>query len=496
MVGIPIDGFYGPGTTGSIANIQSGDRVEDALDKVENILFKLAPARPPNLNTKSLLLSGAYTANLQSTNTTIPSAVTNDTTPTFPLVGGMVVANAFSDGDVGQLSASIDGITVGARLLSTASDVGTYGELQITSDADFYVGQVGKAGFWNALLAQIATTTPITTVGPHTAQLQHTQTGNTPLFTFYIDDPVTPTLVTGSVIATGSIYISGVPALVGGQSGSSVILSATASNTVGRFYNSTRIFQGSGTGISTSNFTLPSAPVSESIQSGSRTISINGGSTSENASFTVTAFNSIGSTSAFAITNTHIRMDSTLDPANRVKSGYGQFGFDGTPFESSQSIATAVEELQMLNGQFRYPTGNYTSALPVAGPDYSVVTPGAYLNTRWVTFNMGTITNKANIQVNFSNTFGFSGALMSNFSLYVRVNGSTPTVGWVDGNAAFPGTGNPTNDGDPALVVANSTSTSKLVTFGTAVKTGTVFVRIGIPAGDTKRFGGITIIAT
>jgi len=496
LVGVPVDGHYGPGTTGSIANIQNGDRVEDAFDKVENILFKLAPARPPNLNTKTLLLSSAYTANLQGTNTTISNAVTNNTTPTFPLVGGMVAANAFSDGDQGQLTASVDGANVGDRQLTPASDVGTYGALQITSDADFYVGQAGKAGFWNALLAQIATTTPITTVGPHTAQLQHTQTGNTPAFTFYVDDPVLPTGVSGTVVATGSVYISGVPALVGGQSGSSVTLSATASNTVGRFYNSTRIFQGSGTGISTGNYTLPSSPSSGSVQSSSRAFSINAGSQSENASFTVTAFNSIGTSVGAAITNTRIRMDSALDPANRVKSGFGQFGFDGTPYEASQSIATAVEELQFLNGQFRYPTGNYTGSLPVPGPDYTSVAPGAYNNLRWVTFNMGSITNKANIRVDFSNTVGFGSVLLSNFALYVRVNGSTPTAGWVDGNAAYPGTGNPTNDGDPALAVANSTATSKLVTFGTAVKTGTVFVRIGIPAGDTKRFGGITITAT
>ena len=150
LIGVPVDGYYGPGSTGSIANIQDGDRVEEALDKVENILFKLAPARPPNLSAKSLLLAGAYTANLQGTNTTISSRVTNNQTPTFPLAGGMVVGNAFSDGDQGQLSASIDGTSVGSRLLTPGSDVGTYGALQITSDTDYYVGQAGKAGFWNA----------------------------------------------------------------------------------------------------------------------------------------------------------------------------------------------------------------------------------------------------------------------------------------------------------------------------------------------------------
>lgn len=500
LVGTPLDGYYGPGSTGSIANIQLGDRVEDALDKVENILFKLSPARPPNLNVKSLLLSSGYTANLQGTNTTVTSAVTNNQTPSFTLAGGMIVGNAFSDGDQGQLTASIDGTNVGSRLLTPSSDVGTYGSLQITSDTDFYTGQAGKAGFWNALLAQIVTTSPITTVGPHTSQLQHTQTGNTPAFTFYIDDPVPPANVTGSVSASGVVYISGVPALT---AGSTISLEATASNTVGRFYNSTRIFQGSGTGISAGNYPLPASPMSESIQSAARSFTVNGGSQTENASFTITAYNSMGASVASTISNTHIRMDSVLDSANRVRSGLGQypasgsgFGDFGGTFQPSESLVLTNEELQLLNGQYRYPTGNYSTAVPVAGPDYSSVNPGAYNNTRWVTFSMGGIVNKANIRVDFSNTSGFGSVILPSFALQVRVNGSLPTIGWVDGNSAYSGTGNPTEDGVAALAVANSTTTSKLVTFGAAVKTGDVFVRIGIPAGDAKRFGGITIIAS
>lgn len=501
LVGTPIDGYYGPGVTGSITNIQQGDRVEDALDKVENILFKLAPARPPNLSSKSLLLVGAYSANIQGTNTTVTSAVTNNTTPTIQLVGGMTSSNSFGDGDTGTLSAIGQG--VGTKVLSTSDDSGTYGDLQITQDQDYYLGQIGKAGFWKSLLAQVVITTPISTVGPHTQRLQHTLTGNTPTFNFYIDNPVTPTNVTGSVVATGSIYISGVPALVGGLSGSSVTLSATASNSVGRFYNSTRIFQGSGTGVSTSTFTLPSSPVSGSIVSGSRVISINGGSVSENASFTLTAFNSIGATSTFTLSNTNIRLDSTLDGVTRIRSGQGQypnFGFSdstfGRAFESSASCAeSGNEELQMLNGQYQYPTGNYTGSLPIAGPDYSSVPVGTYSNFRWVTFNAGTAVSNTNVTVNFSNATGFSGALMSNFKLYVQIGpgGSPGTNGWVDGNSAFPGTGNPNNNGDPALVVAGSTSTSKLITFGTSVKSGNVFVRVGIPVGDSKKFGSLSV---
>ena len=500
VVGTPLDGYYGPGVTGSIANIQQGDRVEDAFDKVEDILFKLAPARPPNLSTKSLLLVGAYSANLQGTATTITSAVTSNTTPTLQLVGGMIAANSFGDGDIGTLSAV--GRGTGSRVLSTSDDTGTYSDLQITQDQDYYLGQAGKAGFWKSLLAQVVITSPILTVGPHSQQLQHTKTGITPAFNFYVDAPVTPTNVTGSVSATGSVYISGVPALVGGLSGSSVTISATASNAIGRFYNSTRIFQGSGTGLTTSNFTLPLSPISGSVVSGSRTISINAGSMSESATITVTAYNSVG-TAASVGGGSHIRLDSTVDGANRIRSGQGRypsFGFIdstfGRVFEPTASCADiGNEELQMLNGQYQYPTGNYAENIPVAGPDYSSVPVGTYNNFRWATFSAGTAANNTNVTVNFSNTTGFSGALVSNFALFVQIGpgGSPGTNGWVDGNAAFPGTGNPTSNGDPALVVAGSTAISKLVTFGTQVKSGNVFVRVGIPVGDSKKFGSISV---
>jgi hypothetical protein len=503
IIGNAMDGFYGPGSTGSVANIQEGDRVEDALNKIDDILFKLAPARPPNLSTKSLTLGGIYTANLAGTNTAI-TTVTTDTTPLFTLSGGMTSSNAFGDGDAGELSASLNGTTIGSRLLSAADDSGSYGDLGITLDIDYYLGQAGKAGFWKALLAQVNVSSPIATVGPHSASLKHTTTGQTPDYIFYIDTPVTPTAVTGSVVASGVTYISGVPALVGGVSASAILLSATASNTVGRFYNTTRIFQGSGTGVTAANFTLPSSPASGSIQSGSRSYTVNASSTTENASYTVTAYNSFGTTATNTITNTRIRMDSTVDPSTRVRSGQGHYPTSGSlasqyagAFDSTTSLSgSGSEELQMLNGQFQYPTGNYTGSVPVAGPNYSSVPTGSFNNFRWVTFNMGSIVNKANIQVNFSNTTGFTTVVLTNFQLGVRVEGSTPTAGWVDGNVAFPGVGDPTNNGDAALVIASSTATSKLVTFGTAVKTGTVFVRVGIPLGDTKKFGGITITAT
>jgi hypothetical protein len=475
--------------------------MEDALDKLDVILDKLVPIKPPVLSTKAVTLVSPYTARMAGTNTSFTN-VTDNQTPSFTMVGGMTPSNAFADGNAGMLTALIDGVGIGSRSLTYADDTGTYGGLQITADEDYYIGQSGKQGFWNALLAQVNVQNSIDDDLPHTASLSHTLTGTCSPAYFYVDNPQTPGPLFGSNTTSGITYISGVPAFVGGVSSSAVIFSATASfGFTWRFYNNVQVFSVSGTGISTTNCPLPDMPSAGAIISGSWSSIFTAGSTSENASYTITAYNSKGGTATLPFTDTHYRIDSTLDTTNRVTSGIGQYpstGY-GSAFDASMTLSgSANEELQMLNGQYRYPSGNYTGSLPVAGPNYTTVPAGTYNNFRWVTLNLGTVSNASNLTLTFSNNSNFSGGgtPMTNFALQIRVNGSSPTVGWVDGNTAYSGVGSPTNNGDAALVVASSTSTVKLVTFGTNTKTGTVFARIGIPVGDNKRFTNITMIAS
>lgn len=486
--------FYGASVSSSVAGVLSDDRVEDAINKVELILEKLAPAKPPMLSTKTLSMVSAYSANRAGTNTTI-STVQYISNPVFQLTGGVTASNEFGDGDAGSLTASIDGVSVGSTAIAAnpTSNVGTYGQLQITANDDFYSGQAGKANFWRALMAQI-NATGVTTVGPHSASLSHSTTGKTADYIFYIDDPVTPTITSASVSGSGISYVSGVPALVGGQNGASIAFNVTGSNVVGRFYNSTRIFALSGTGVTSTNFSLPSSPVSGSTQMASSTVSVNAASTGENPSYTITAYNSRGSTGTYNITNTHLRLDSTLDTSNRVKSSTGQYpstGYGATWIASASLADAGVEELQMLNGQYQYPTGNYTAALPIAGPNYSALPAVSFGTVRWVTFNLGTQTNIQNVSIAFNNSsnLGSSALVSSGWYLQVKVEGAT---GWVDGNAAYPGAGSPVADGAAALVVASSTGTTKMVTFGSTPRSGNVYVRVGISSGQTYKFGSIT----
>ena len=499
-VGLPTDGYYGSGSNGNIAGISVGDKMEDALDKLDMILDKLVPSKPPALSTKTFALTSQYTARKAGTNTAY-TTVTDIQTPSLQLVGGMIAANSFSDGNNGILSALIDGTNIGSKSLSSADDTGIYNGLQITSDADYYVGQSGKAGFWYSMLAQINVQSAIDDDLPHTASMSHTLTGTSAPSYFYIDNPSTPSILSSAVSASGLTYISGVPAYVGGVSSSNVTFQTSASfGFTWRFYNNTRVFAGSGTGLTATNFGLPNSPSAGSVISSSLVVPINSGTANENAAYVITAYNSKGTPATYNITNTYYRLDSTMDTSNRVTSGVGQYPTSGygSTFDSLADLSGSLnEELQMLNGQYRYPTGNYTSALPVAGPNYSLVPTGSYNSMRWTTLNLGSVSAASNLTLALVTPTNFNGGGLpiSNFSLYVRVNGASATAGWVDGNVAYPGVGSPTNNGDAALVVANSTNTTKVITFGSATKTGTVYARIGIPVGDNKRFLNVTMTA-
>lgn len=493
-IGLPTDGYYGLGPNGNAAGLQDGDLLEDAFDKLDTVLDKLVPPRPPGLGTKLLTMVGGYSARFEGTNT-LGFGVTTSPSPIFQL-SDTSAANSFFDAESGTLSALLDGGTVGTRSLTTSSDVGTYESLKITYDDDYYIGQIGKQGFWYSLMASIdLSADPVNTAGSHSVELTHTKTGNTNVVNFYIDDAVTPTNIIGSVTASGISYISGVPALVGGSNGASIIFTSSADNTVGRFYNNSRIFSFGGTGISTTSSPLPDSPLSGSTQSVSGSVLVNGGSVTENASFVITAYNSANVANSYIISNTEIRMDSTLD--NRISSGIGQYPISyGSSFDNTQDLTTVGnEELQLLNGKYQYPTGNYTSAVPISGPDYSGVVGGTWNNMRWVTFDLGLSNNFKNVQLTFNNSNNFDGGglPMSNFALFVRVDGSTPTVGWVDGNSAYGGIGDPTNNGDSALAVnTNASANVRTVTFGTQIKTGNIIVRVGIPSGNNRKFSSIT----
>jgi len=494
---LPTDGVYG-GVNGNISGVAEDDTYEDAFDKVEVILGKLAPAKPANLSTKTLAITGTYTAYESGTGTPVlRSNVIDNTTPLAQTPTG--VTNGFWDAEDGTITAEVDSLVSGSRVLTSANDEGTYSSLRVLSDYDFYNGQAGKELFWYALIAGVQSASPLS-LGAHSYRLLHSKTGNTPVLNFFVDDPQAVTVTGQSIVGSGSgRYISGVPSL---NTGDSITASFTVNNAIRQHYNPTRIASASSTLTNSVNQALPGvAPTSGSTFSGNIALSVLSARYAEQTSVTCTGFNSKGTTGTASAVSS-IRVD-TVSNEVRVKSGQGQFpvfGISqsqyGDTFDSTVSlVSSGNEELQMLDGQYQFPTGNYTANLPVNGPNYSAASGGSFNNYRWVTINLGAKTGVSSVTLNIVGGVNLgSTTLISDFAFNVKVDGDIPTNGWVDGNAAYAGVGNPSNDGDAALVIGSSSVSTKVITFGATVRTGNVYVRVGIPLASNKRFTNITIL--
>lgn len=481
-IGTPTRGTY----DGGLLAFTPSTSIADATDETNLILAKLAPAKPPNLSTKTINLTTSYSAKEAGTNT-LRSGVTDSLRPQISTV------STFYDGDSGTLSAEIDAVDAGSIALTTSSEAGTYGALTITSDVDYYAGQSGKEGFWRALSAYMRATADLT-YGVHTYQLKHSTTGNTNLLTLYIDNPTSPVVVseTKDLSSVTTSYVSGVPTLA---SGSQIKVSFTVQSAVGKFFNSTKVAEITGSNTSTSIIPPDASGYNEGddVVVTNATVSVNSGSYSESPSVSLRGYNSKSTAGSTKYLTLGSRIDTVSNESLRKVSGSGQFpasGYGGV-FSSTTSLKNVYyEELQLLAGYYQVPPAvNYSSNTPVAGPDYST---GMGTADRWVTFlYSGTLSNASAFTLTINGTSGtWSGTETTGIQIYAKVEGVT---GWIDCNSAYPGVGNPTNDGDPALVFGSSSVTSKRVTFGSAPRSGTLYIRIGLPAGSNKKFQSITI---
>jgi hypothetical protein len=397
----------------------------------------------------------------------------------------------FYDGDAGVLTADIDAADAGSVTLTTTSQAGTYGALVVTADVDYYAGQSGKEGFWRALSAYIYPASNLS-YGSHTYQMKHSLTGDTNLLTLYVDNPVSPTVTNASVdlssVTTG--YVSGVPKL---NSGSQIKVDFDVNSAVGKFFNSTRIADISGTVTSSTNIAPDSAGYTEGqvISINDATVSISSSAYSESPSISIRGYNSKGNSGSSSSVNLNSRVDTVSNESSRKTSGSGEFpvsGYGGT-YDSTQSLKTVyTEELQMLNGSYQFPPAvNYSSNTPVAGPDYST---GMGSGVRWVTFNPTSLNNASAFTLTFNGAQNFAGVETTGIEIYAKIEGVT---GWIDCNASYPGVGNPSANGDPAMIFASSTAAIKRVTFGAVTRTGTLYIRIGLPSGSNKKFSSITV---
>ena len=488
ILGLPTDGEYG-GSNGPIAGIAEGDRNEDAFDKVEVVLGKLAPSKPLTLAAATFGFSGTtYSANMQGTSTTFTN-VMNNLQPTG-------YATGFYDADAGNLSGYINNTFTGIRTLSTGSDIGNYSGLKITNDFDYWAGIPGKAGFWSCINAQLSPLL-VSKTGIIVMRMGHSQQGMTAAITGYCDTPQSPSsawLASGTGIGMCTFrWTDGIISLANGDS---VFVRYSGMNIIGPFYNSSQVGRLSSSYFSTANAQATGGPLSGSHMLLSGYVTANNAVYITGAPITLTTYNSASITNTYA-TTTRFYIDTvSSQQSQRHTAGTSRFISGGYNLNYDNTInLSGNEELQMINGLIQNPPKVHYGNFVPSGRNYSYVQTGSYSGCRWAMFDMGPITAVSNIILTFNSATNFSSVILPNFLLYVRVSGvgTNATAGWVNGNAAYPLAGNPSKDDDPALVVASSTTNAKSITFGTATLTGPVYIRVGLPSGSNMSFGSVSM---
>lgn len=201
------------------------------------------------------------------------------------------------------------------------------------------------------------------------------------------------------------------------------------------------------------------------------------------------------------IVERNIRFDHVSDESLRLKSGLGltpQNGF-GDTYDSSESLELN-EELQLINGIYKWPEGDYSiidsydmeldSQISIFKnpPNYDLLPSDGI---RWATFKYE-ITNANGVYVSLfmpENITMNKITKETNWDCYVKVATKT---GWLNGNIPYDGYGNPREDSDPAMVIYNSDFNTKYITFGNEPISGTLYVRIGLKK-DGSSFKGVDI---
>jgi hypothetical protein len=512
ILGVATDGSYDTGLLG----LTSASTINYTVDQIDTILALLAPAKPPRLDASSWISPG-YSSAVASgdwdniSGTTLNKVIFNNLLPQFRVTGGTSgTFSGFWNGLLGDITFYVNSVSNGTKTLTAGSvnastaNTGTYLGLTLNVN-DYYLNQTGKSGFWSAIAASGKTQNSLSNIvfTSQTYTLTHSNTGSVSE-TFYVDNTSTPTISNISQTSTPSItrYVSGVPSLAVNDS---FTYSYIVNSAVSKFYTTGTFAMMNGSTWTTNNTTYASSSLSpkpfsgQSVTLTSQSLAATTNKYSESPSITFYGYNAINGVGTSSSSLTGYRID-TVSNENRLRNaanGENPTFFPITytlPYTSSDRIVSNPTgdsynyELQLLNGSYQLPSGNYTSF--IGGYDYS--SPGS--QTRFVLLTGSPISSVNSVTISFNGVSGTWNAapngVTSGLFLNVRVGG----IGWIDGNAAYPGSGSPSANGDPAMVAAPaSTATSKQITFGSTARSGTIYVRIGLPAGSDKKFTGITI---
>jgi len=478
--------------------------VDRVVVSVRNAVDKLLPEGPPTLDTRQLVMQ-LYKAYEVGT-----GAEFNCTKEEFPEVH---VNTPFSDGPVSPykdretLTAFINGDIVGEADLVPESNVGVYDGLHITADKDPYAGENQRQGIHKELSVFF---TPLKALEPgqeHSAQLIHSKSGGPPPKLFWKDVPSqdhvarvphgTTFFENPDISALNIAYVSGVPTLT---PQSSIPLSILVARIANLYYPdiAAKLTSSHLQSIDFETYKViddPSEVLTYNVD-----LQVRPNVYTEEFEFQFAALNSAREPSSPRSYSRPARIDTVSDETLRVASGPGMYPDNnefGGPYPSSEDLGLN-EELQMINGSYRWPSGDYSQNIP-PGPNYDDINHIPNTGIRWVTFSsidlryadgFTLFVNEAKEWVSSPETKVTGGVHI--LAKVRNVQDASENTGWIDCNSPYQGVGKPVNDGDTAMIVPGSSATVKRVSFGPTARSGRLYIRIGFSVG-IKQLSTITV---
>jgi hypothetical protein len=478
--------------------------VDDEVAALQDAVDKLVPETPPNLNTRSLVMQ-LYKA--YEVGTGVEHDCTKEDRPEVHVDG------PFYDGDRGILTAFIDGAEISSTTLAFGDSVGVYGGIHITAKVDPYAGENQRKNFHTQLSAFFK---PLVALAPgsHTARIQHSITGTTPEKSFWKDDPKpaaaripssipflrVPTVEAEKPAFFSTLkpsFVSGVPTLTPESFLPITIFVNDIANThypnIGAKITSSHV---QNEDFLVTNVITDKAAVIQYSQN----LRVRPNVYTEVLRLQIVALNSAKDPSSPVIVERNARIDTISNEKRRVLSGPGDFPTNdqfGTAYQSAQNLKDN-QELQMIEGIFQWPSGDYSANIP-PGPNYNNTSTIPAQGWRWATFRSIDLTYADGFTIHVNGAENWTSKSETNETLGVRIfakirNNQNPleTTGWIDCNKPYAGVGKPNKDGDSAMVISGSSATIKRVSFGPTTRSGQLFIRIGLTTGS-KRFSTITV---
>jgi len=409
------------------------------------------------------------------------------------------------NGDSGNVIAIVDGVASGLKVLTSGSDVGTQGNLSITSESDYqslnssgssvsFASSTFSPALYKGFKAKVAVTSTDLAVGSHSYKLQHTVTGNTNVVSFVKDDVTSTGVVdfSGATLAQSSAgtlaYEAGIPYYT-----NDAVLSLTGVqlyNWIGQTYkndstpfditNGTNFESTSGSTISTaghnyaaldggSTYLNGSTPIADTGKDSSNkysigTITVNVGAGGTGVEQLKARINNVNGNGSYAehtavkvqALNSSSGVNETIAVADALGATHDDDGLRITGFPSGDNPS--------FSSSTNYYTGSvWSGAVTIAGTQEAVTRFGTLshytedLSSGYLPAGPDLNTGRSGAQYF---TFAFRRTAMANFVLRMSgkvsglwyaapgtaIDSASGLNGWVDASSTYGGAGTPGSD--------------------------------------------------